>query len=180
MCIHLKTPSKCYHDWTIADHSFKKYKIWSSYIEPFKTTVFISTMKNHGSFLITIVTEMNAFAIQDICNCWVWLIPQSISNCNFWVWLIPRSMPYCNGWVWLFPKSMTHCDCRIWLIPQCMLNFKDWVCLIPQGMPYCNGWVCLIPQGMPYYYCWVINLPYYATISRFVECRDAIPIFIVM
>lgn len=39
---------------------------------------FISTMENHGSFLITIVTEMNAFAIQDICNCWVWLIPQSI------------------------------------------------------------------------------------------------------
>lgn len=38
MCIHLKTPSKCYHDWTIADHSFKKYKIWSSYIESFKTT----------------------------------------------------------------------------------------------------------------------------------------------
>lgn len=78
------------------------------------------------------------------------------------------------------PKSMTHCDCRIWLIPQCMLYFKDWVCLIPQGMPYCNGWVCLIPQGMPYCYCWVFNLPYYATISRFVECRDAIPIFIVM
>lgn len=90
MCIHLKTPSKCYHDWTIADHSFKKYKIWSSYIESLKTTVFISTMKNHGSFLITIVTEMNAFAIQDICNCWVWLIPQSISNCNFWVWLLPE------------------------------------------------------------------------------------------
>lgn len=166
MCIHLKTPSKCYHDWTIADHSFKKYKIWSSYIESFKTTVFISTMKNHGSFLITIVTEMNAFAIQDICNCWVWLIPQS--------------MPYCNGWVWLLPKSMTHCDCRIWLIPQCVLYFKDWVCLIPKGMPYCNGWVCLIPQGMSYYYCWVINLPNYAIISRFVECRDAIPIFIVM